>query len=321
MLDHLVLRRLLWAMTGICLVVALMAVPLVGADDVRRDVATQRGPDGEVTATTAGDGGSSLDGGDAAGGRDDAPGETPSATTAGDGSSSTSRAPTTSIPTIAEAAAPATLPPADPGLGAPVDPGPPVPPRVGLYRYRTTGATAENGGEGESTTRVEDRGRSGGETLLLVTLTGGSLTVASEVVWRAEGVRTRRSTFSFGSSQGECDWEPDLVDAVHPLRAGAAWTSDGSCAMTGLTPAPVTVRRTSTAEVIELRRVSVAGQVVDVWAIRRRETLTGGGMSAETDSVALFSPKYGIDVDVRGTASGQGASGEYRQELLNLDPV
>ena len=327
MADHLVLRRLLWAMTAICLVVGLMAVPVVGddGDGDRGRTALGTSADGTTTASTApgvdGDGGDGGDGdggdgGDAGPGIGD-PGAVTTATTAGpEGATSV---PTTSTP--ATTAPPATLPPPDPGLGAPTDPGPPVPPRPGTYRYRTTGATAEDGGEGESTTKVEERGRNGEEVLLLVTLTGGPLTVASEVVWRTDGVRTRRSTFTFGDRTGECDWDPDLVDAVHPLRPGARWTSDGSCAMTGLAPTPVVVRRSSTAEVVELRRVQVAGQVVDVWAIHRHETLTGAGMTAETDSIALFSPKHGLDVDVRGTASGQGRSGEYHQELLNLDPA
>jgi hypothetical protein len=312
MADHLVLRRLLWALTAIVLVVGLLAVPVVGDGDATATGSRR----GEVTPSTVpglqvdgGDGGVSTTAGDA--GSDASP-----ATTAATGGAPVE---TTAV-TAVTAAPPATLPPTDPGLGAPVDPGPPVPPRVGLYRYRTSGATAEDSGDSESTTRVEERSRTASETQLLVTLTGGPLTVANDVVWRSDGVRTRRSTFTFGDRRGECDWNPDLVDAVHPLRPGATWTSDGSCAMSGLAPTPVPVRRTSTAEVLELRRVSVAGQVVDVWAIHRHETLTGAGMSAETDSVALFSPKHGLDVDVRGTASGQGASGEYRQELLNLDP-
>jgi hypothetical protein len=189
-----------------------------------------------------------------------------------------------------------------------------VAPRQGLYRYRATGSQS-----GESTVRVEERGRSGDEVRLGVTITGGQATIANEETWRAEGVRTLRSTFTFGQQHVDCDWEPDVVEDAFPLKPGATWSSDSSCTVTfGATP--VVVRRVVHAEVVDLRRVRIDGQVVDVWAIRRVEQLSGAGQSGETTALALFSPKHGLDVDITGTASGGGQSGDYHQELLHLDP-
>jgi hypothetical protein len=196
-----------------------------------------------------------------------------------------------------------------------------VPPRVGTYRYRSTGSAAEGSGESETTTRVEDRGRSGDAARFTVTTTGGELSVTTEVVWRPDGVRAERSTFTFGDAKGECDWEPDVVEAVFPLRAGATWTATSECGVTGVGLTPIPLKRTVNAEVVDLRRTRVAGVVVDVWAIKRVERLEGGGMSGETTALALFSPKHGVDVEVSGTGSGGGRSGDYRQELLSLDPT
>lgn len=308
MADHLVLRRLLWAMTSICLAVALMAVPIVGDDDAVVDAsATAADPGGrrgadpdDAPMATNGDGSGTGESDDAADADDAGSAGAPGPSTAGD-----APAPGASTPT--------TFPPADPALGAPSDPGPPVPPRAGRYRYRTTGG--EGAGE-ESTTTVEDRGRDGDATRLSVTTTGGQLTSTNDVVWRPDGVRTLRSTLTFGDRQADCDWEPDIVEAVFPLVAGATWSSASQCSVTGLTPAPIVLERASTSKVVELRRIDVAGAPVDVWVIERTERLSGGGRSEEGSAVALFSPKHGIDVELRGTVSGR----EYTRQLVSLDP-
>lgn len=320
--DNLVLRRLLWALTSAVLAIGLMAIPVVGDDgssgdatDLRTEPDGDRGgtgpelaPAGTAPAPAAGEadagGGDGGDGGDG-----------------GVGAAAPDRAassvPTTSAPPAATApTTPPTFPPAPTDLGAPQDPGPPVAPRVGVYRYRTTGGDE---GERETTIRVEERGRSGDEVRLTVTIAGGDATITNEETWRPEGVRTLRSAFTFGQQRADCDWEPDVTEAVYPLRPGATWSSDSSCTIT-FGAATVIVKRTARAEVVDLRRVRVAGEVVDVWAIRRVEQLSGAGQSGETTALALFSPKYGIDVDVQGTANGGGRSGDYRQELLRLQP-
>lgn len=311
MAEHPVLRRLLWALTSIVLLAGLLSVPVVGDDEDAFEVGA-----GGATTTSAPAAGASPegDGGDAG--------------QAGEGSATTAVAPadtpaaksTTTAP-LPPPTTPATFPPPPDDLGAPVDPGPPVPPKPGAYRYRTTGTAAEESGEGESTTRIEESGRSGDETRLLVTTTGGELSITTEVAWRPDGVRARRSTFTFGDRKGECDWEPDVVEAVFPLRPGATWTSTSTCAVTGAAPTPIPLKRTINAEVVDLRRTRVAGVVVDVWAIKRVERLEGGGMAGETSALALFSPKHGLDVEITGSGSGGGRSGDYRQELLSLEPT
>lgn len=301
MADHLVLRRLLWAMTSICLAVALMAIPVIGDD---ASTVGASGADEAIEAPRADAGDTSP--ADAAA---DGDGNVETTGTTGEAAEAPARdaaaSPATSAPT--------TLPTTDPGLGAPVDPGPPVVPRAGRYRYRTTGG---EGAADESTTTVEDRGRDGDATRLSVTTTGSQLTSSNEVVWRSEGVRTLRSTLTFGDRQAECDWEPDIVDAVFPLAAGATWSSTSQCSVTGLTPTPIVLERASTSKVIELRRIVVAGTPVDVWVIERIERLSGGGRSEEGSAVAFFSPKHGIDVELRGTVSGR----DYVRQLVSLDP-
>ena len=331
MADHLVLRRLLWALTSVVLVVGLLAVPVVGDDGPDRRDPERWTRLGDGDGDGAGDGGGDEAAGDGgfgagdAGPGDGSGGEATATTTAeavagGPGPGPGAGAggdPTTTAP---PSTTPATFPPAPDDLGLPTDPGPPVAPRPGGYRYRSTGSAAEDGGSGETTTRYEDRGREGDEVRLSVTTTGGELLITTDVVWRPDGVRALRSTFAFGDRRGECDWEPDVQEAVFPLRAGATWTSSSSCGITGATPTPIPVKRTLTAEVVDLRRTRVAGQVVDVWAIRRVERIEGGGMSGETTALALFSPKHGLDVEVTGSGSGGGRSGDYRQELLSLEP-
>lgn len=309
MTKSVVARRLLWAMTSLCLIVAVIAIPVVadGDDDEVRAGAgvTDGGRLPEPAEADRRAGAESVDGdpGDVAPGSAGEAARVDGPAAAGDGAP----APTATVP------ATTTLPPPDEGLGAAVDPGLPVAPRAGVYRYRTTGGGE---GDGESTTRVEERGRSGDEVRLSVASAGGQLTTTSDVVWRPDGVRTLRSTLAFGDRSGDCDWEPDVVDAVFPLRAGATWRTETACQLTGLTPTPVTLQRTSSAKVLELRRTQVAGQAVDVWAIERIERLAGAGMSEEVTVVTLFSPKHGIDVDLRGTRGGE----EYRRELLSLEP-
>jgi hypothetical protein len=314
--DNLVLRRLLWALTSIVLIVGVLAIPVVGDDDGRpTPTGTVSEGDGRGVAASTIPSGS---GGGGEGGEGDGAG---TASTVAGGPSATGSVPTTSVPEAITVPAPtsstppATFPPPSTDLGAPQDPGAPVAPRQGLYRYRTTGGE----GEGESTVRVVEHGRGGGEVRLGVTVASSQATITNEETWRAEGVRTLRSTFAFGPQSADCDWEPDVVDQVFPLRAGATWSSDSSCTITagGIT---AVVHRTSHAEVVDLRRVRIDGTIVDVWAIRRVEQLSGAGQSGDSTALALFSPKYGIDVDVQGSATGGGTSGDYHQELLHLDP-
>lgn len=298
------------------LLVALMAVPVVGDDD---DEASARVASPGLTASEEATLASTVDGslGGEAGGV-----ATTSSTTATTAAGATpaaagpSSAPITGAPPPTPTAA-SDAPPAE-DLGPAQDPGPAVPPRAGLYRYRMTSGD----GEQEATTGVEDKGRQGDETRLAVTMTGRGLTGTSEVSWRPDAVRNLRTTFSFGANTADCDWEPDVVEYALPLRAGATWSSESTCTVRfGATP--VVVKRAAKAEVLELRRVKVDGRVVDVWAIRRVEQLSGGGFSGESQAVGLFSPKHGIDVDVTGTISGGGpggGGGDFHQTLVHLDP-
>ncbi|HVF31800.1 MAG TPA: hypothetical protein VM933_02075 [Acidimicrobiales bacterium] len=322
MAENAALRRLLWAVVSVVLVAGLAAVPVVGDEGDELERAGSERPTSTTSAGSAAGGGGDAGGAAGDDGQDGDVGVDGSGAGAGPAPS-----PTTTVPAGASASTtapttPPTFPPPPDELGTPVDPGPPSPPRPGAYRYRTSGSAAGGeGGDGESTTTVADEGRVGDETRLTLTTTSDrEVTITAEVSWRPGGVRTRRWTFAFGDRKGECDWEPDVVEAVFPLRPGATWTSTSTCAVTGATPTPIPLTRTTEAEVVDLRRTRVAGVVVDVWAIRRVERLEGGGMSGQTTALALFSPKHGLDVEISGSGSGGGRSGDYRQELLALEP-
>jgi hypothetical protein len=315
-------RPILWAATGLCLIAGLVAVPVVsdGAEPSAEVRATDGGWVGTVGsdaptttapacdgcgAAPAGDGGDGGDGGGAP-----APGAPagPATTTASTAPPVTAAA-TTTVP-------PTTAPPLE-DLGSPSDPGPATPPRAGTYRYRLSGAE----GAKDTTTVITDKGASGSERRFLYAVRGGDLNADNEVAWRPDGVHVLSTVVMFGTSKGNCDWNPDTVQLKLPLAAGTAWESASTCQMTGLTPAPIPVSRKVTGKVVELRRVRVAGQPVDVWAIEGTERLEGGGQGGERKGVVLFSPKHGVVVSESGTFTApDGTTSEYRNDIQNLDP-
>jgi hypothetical protein len=224
----------------------------------------------------------------------------------------------------ASTAAPATTAPPAPtttaapleDLGTPSDPGPATPPKAGTYRYKVSGGD----GEKETTTVITDTGSSGSERRQQVKLRGGDLDADNDVAWRPDGVFVLSTVITFGQSKGTCDWNPDTVQLKLPIAAGTTWESASTCNMTGLTPTPIPVSRKVTGKVLELRRVRIAGQAVDVWAIEGTERFEGGGQSGEKRGVALFSPKHGIVVSESGTATTPNGPVDYRSDVQNLEP-
>ena len=322
-------RRILWAVIAVCLLGALVAVPVVGdggrSDDLRAGEGEWVDRVGSASSTTAA----------AApeGAPEDAAGA-PAATDATDGAAGPAAAtppPTTSRPAQAPGAAPAatdapaaTSPPttaaSNDDLGAPADPGPAKPPRVGTYRYKLTfGAETR-----DATTVIEDRGTNASETKQLVKMRGEGLDVDSDVSWRADGVHVLSSVIMFGDKKGSCDWEPDTLQLKLPIVKGATWESTSTCQMSGLTPAPIPVSRKITGKFLELRRIRIAGQVVDVWAIEGTEHTEAAGTVTDRSGVTLFSPKHGISVSSSGKVKSSGSNGtrevDYSNEIQNLDP-
>jgi hypothetical protein len=235
--------------------------------------------------------------------------------------SKSSNAPATTAapaPTVASSndAAPATAT----GDGAAADPGPAKPPRAGAYRYKVT---TSDGKTSDATTQVEDKGTANGETKQVVKLRGQGFDSDNDVAWRADAVYVLVSNLQYGENHFTCDWNPDAIQLKLPVAAGTTWESSTSCTFTfGTTP--VTVVRKTTWKIVELRRIKVAGQVVDVWAIDGTEHIEFAGNVIEGSGTSLFSPKHGLVVKSDTTMKGSSAQGTQEgtasMEIQNLDP-
>ncbi len=319
--------RVLWGLVAVLLLAGLVAIPTTG-DDVER-VAADGGPTTASDGTDAGDSSPAEDGPDsdgasasdttvegAAGAAAPGPSGSPAPMASGAASAGPSAAalggPAPSATTVAP------LPPPE-DLGQAEDPGPTTPPRPGTYRYRFRG----RGEERETTTSVENKGTNDLGTNQVIAQKGGGFDSTSDVSWRKDSVVILTSVFTFGQSRGECDWEPDFIQAKLPLTKGAAWQSKSSCTITGF-GAPIVVTRTLDAKVVDLRRVRIAGRTVDVWAVEENDRIELAGRVIEQAGTSLFSPKHGLGVSSSGKATVSGPDGsqssDYSSELLNLDP-
>ena len=314
-------RPILWAATLLVLVAGLVAVPIVGPDEAdggdRRATLTVAGAAGDVATTTApveppptGAPAHGGDGGDPPAAGTAAPDAT-AAPAAGSARRAAGSAPTTTAAPATTTTATTAKPSAD--LGAPSDPGPARPSRAGAYRYKVTDP---DGKTTDATTQVEDKGTANGETRQLVRLRGQGFDSDNDVAWRADGVYVLVSNLQYGQNHFTCDWNPDAVQLRLPVAAGTTWESSSSCTFTfGATP--VTVLRKTTGKVVELRRVKVAGQIVDVWAIDGTEHVEFAGNVIDSSGTSLFSPKHGLVVRSDTTVTGHGSAS---MEIQNLDP-
>ena len=330
--------RILWGLIAVCLVGGLVAVPVVGDGSEGEGVRASGGwvaypgggsatsvvtgtLEGDATATEGGDGAApaatSVEpaSGGAPGGSGGGVTPTtiaPRAPSAGAGSGAGGAPPAADAP--ATTAAPAAAPVED--LGPPTDPGPAAPPRPGSYRYKAS----DDRGERETSTRYEDKGTTPAERRQLVTIRGEGFDTDNDVAWRADGVYVLSTVITFGENKGTCDWNPDTLQLKLPLVKGATWESSSSCTMTGIGPTPIPLNRTLTGKVLELRRVRIAGRVLDVWAIEGTERLDGAGQVVDRAGITLFSPKHGLAVSSSGKVTSSQGTSDYRNEILNLDP-
>lgn len=276
----------------------MVAIPITGDDDATVDAGGARaadpglGPE-ESAPPLAADGTASTEG---------TPPASPATTVAGGGPAA---APTTA----------AALPPPE-DLGAAADPGPTKPPRPGVYRYRAQAGGQEN----EATTTVEDKGSTDAGASQVLSHRGGEIDSSSDVTWRKDGLILLRSSFSFGQTTGECDWDPDFLQLKLPLSKGVAWQATSSCMVTGFGPTPVSLKRTLDAKVVDLRRVRIAGEAVDVWVLESTDHIEIAGRVMRQSGTTSLSPRHGIVVSSSGTASTDGRSSEYATEIKNLDP-
>jgi hypothetical protein len=193
-----------------------------------------------------------------------------------------------------------------------------VPAKQGTYRYKVDSSDEQGAKSTTSTTKYEDKGGTPTETNQLVSMRAEQGDIDSDISWRSDGVYVLKSVFAFGGSRGECDWSPDIKQVALPMAKGLTWESSGSCTVTGF-GAPVTVSRKVTGKVVDLRRVRVAGRVVDVWVIEGTEHLEFAGNAVDASGTTFFSPKYGVPIYDTATSSGRGA-GSVTREIQNLDP-
>jgi hypothetical protein len=206
-------------------------------------------------------------------------------------------------------------------LGAPEDPGPASAPKPGTYRYRTVSDEDER----VEDLVIRDLQRSAGQVVQLVRGQQGGIESDDTVVWTADRVVVRSSTYRFGGNDGDCDWEPDVVQAELPLAVGATWASDSSCTVTGFGPTPIIVRQERTSEVVGLERRRIAGEVLDLWVIDAAATVQFSGFTVQADVEVWFSPRHGLIVRSEGTASGStpdgSGSGSFTSEIEHLSPA
>jgi hypothetical protein len=306
-----VARRVLWAATAVVLVAGVLSAPVVGARDDGEDIAATSP---SATSSTAGPGG-------AAGGDATVPpaavGPSPGApSTAGPGGASPG-APTTQARggSGSDGAAPPTAPGAFRDLGPVDDPGATAAPAAGAYPYRFTDDTGE---ARDATTKVEDRGSSStGARRLVIAYSGEGLDIVNDALWGPQEVRYTKTTFAFGDTRTECDWEPDYLQMPLNLSRGRTWEARSSCTVQ-LGPTASVINRTTTSRVVEGRRVHVAGSEVLTWLVETNDRLEYPGQGAvDNKETSWFAPKLGLFVRQVGEQTSSDPEDEKtRSELV-----
>ena len=308
-----VVRRMLIGAVAVFLVAGVLAAAVIAGDGGDTKLATESST--TVTASPTGDGGDPPAPGAApaeagattapAAKTDDAASRSGGATTNSGQSTPTTAGgattPTTAGGTSAAGEGFAELGPAD-------DPGAVAVPKAGTYRYRTKQADKTS----EGTTKIEDKGASGGGRKLVTTMTGQGRDSTSDLIWGPDDVKVTQTTFG----KATCDWDPDHLEMKIALSKGATWSSTSSCTVTfGTTAARIT--RTSSSKVIDARRVRVAGQEIPVWVFESTEKFEAPGQGGgEIKRTTWFSPAHGVVV--RSIVEAQQGRGEV--EILNLQP-
>ena len=281
-----------------------------GAGSASEETTASLPPEG-VAPAPAGDGGDAPPPGSN-------PATTPGSTAAPSVTAATAAPPTTAAGPAPEPPAPAT------DLGAPVDPGSTIPPAAGTYRYDTT----VNGEKKETSTVVEDVSRSAGETKQVITIETEQFKIRNDVSWQSDKVLVPKSAILIGESSADCDWTPDMVQAVLPMKEGVNWKNDTSCTAS-FNNVPVTLKRKTDSTVKGLERLRIGGEIVDVWRIEGTEhtefgSAQGGG-SSDSTGTTWFSPKHGMIVKTVGRSTSKNAQGQtvttdVTSELKSLRP-
>lgn len=292
---------------------------------------------------------------------------------AGDGSDSDASPSTATTATPSAGGAPGSQSNDQPG-GADAETGGIPAPKPGTYRYtHTTRNTSE---ESSTTTndekteeierRIERVSESDGEIVdrrhtpsrVIATGDNGSKSESGsyeERSWRPSGsfLRTEvnhitetREDGTKRERRGECNWEPDRLQLVFPLRVGLEWTWDSSCT-TSHDQGDVTTTNKGNAKVVGTRDLDVGGRLVSTFIVELSATEDSSGdlgsqrgarfrRHSDQKTTSFFAPTLGlaarIEADHKEDVSLEGppGSGEPRRstthqvsttQLLNADPA
>lgn len=214
-------------------------------------------------------------------------------------------------------------------LGAAQDPGPPSPPRPGVYKQRAT--TTSNGSTTTSdlTVTIENEA-SKPELTQRVTISTDKGSSVSELAWRPDAVMLLSNTFGSGANASTCKWAPAIESMPTSMAAGTTWSSDSTCSMSAYGRTE-TMHETMQAKILRLERISEAGRVIDCWVASRTVHIEGAGVypfTVDTTTTDWFTPKYGeiakseTDTKSSGTSNGQTTTSQVHTttEAVTLDP-
>ncbi|HUQ40340.1 MAG TPA: hypothetical protein VM030_09305 [Acidimicrobiales bacterium] len=303
-----VLPRVLAALSALLLLVGVIGAATIDESDDAQTVATA---DLTTTTTVAGDGGQGL------GAPVDSPSSVPAATQPSAG------APVTTVPPR-QAGTTTTKPAAATG-----DPGQPVSPKLGTYRYRTTSGDETK----ETTVKIaKDPEQAAGEDRFVVRVGEGGREQSVYTARRSDGIYVRKMTFPSPSGGSvDCDWEPDLLEMKFPLKAGAAWRAESTCNTT-FNGEKATFHMVENTKVVGPQRAKIGGQEIDVWGMESTSTMTVDTtyqgrpfhLVYDTKGTSQYSARHGVNVksDTQNTISGFGGEqkSQTQRELLSLTP-
>lgn len=306
-----VLPRVLAALTGLLFLIGAVGLATVDGDDAD----TLRTADASTTTTVASDGGQG-DGGLGA----PVDGGSPS-TAAGQPAATAPPGTATTVPS-----APATTAKPAPASG---DPGQPMSPKLGTYRYRTT---ADDEQRETSVKLAKDPDQVAGEDRYVISIGDNGKEQTAHTARRRDGIYVRKMSLPSPSGGNiDCDWEPDLLEMKFPLAAGATWRGESTCNTT-INGEKATFHIVQTTKVVGAQRGKVGGQEIDVWGLESTSKMTidtvqqGRSFHFVYDSTGTsqYSPKHGLTVrsDDHSTFSGFGGEQKTRttRELLSLNP-
>ncbi len=174
-----------------------------------------------------------------------------------------------------------------------------------------------------------------------------------ERVWRPDGEALRREVHQSTNTapdgtktenESECDWEPDRLQLVFPLRVGLEWSWDSSCSGVQA-DGEATTRNKGQAKITGRRDLGIGGRTVPTFVIELTATEdTSGRLGESRDTrfethsdqrtISFFAPTLGLSVRVEAEHTNdstfEGSQGGPQRsrtmqsavaELLSTEPA